>query len=135
MKKLPPVLLVQDLIYSPARCLSTCDPLPNSALEMSTPETLNMDEPTIDVDTLLLDPSRFLQVPTISCETPIVALVESCLRWQSGGVPFVIKGVRLDGRESPFLSTEDWQVRLPRSLGEHNLNLQNKELTYEAIVR
>jgi len=73
----------------------------------------------IDVDELLLDPSRFPSAPTIAHDTPVVTLVERCLRWQSEGVPFVIKGVRLDGRESPFLRTKGWQVRLPRFLGEY----------------
>jgi len=72
----------------------------------------------IDVDELLEDSTRFLSVPTIPFETPIVALLESCLRWQSDGMPFVIKGIPLDGLESPFLRTDGWE-RLPWYLGKH----------------
>ena len=73
----------------------------------------------IDVDELLEDPTRFLPVPAIASDTPIVQLIESCLRWQSAGVPFVIKGIPLDDFESPFLYTEDWLARLPRSSGKY----------------
>ena len=75
-------------------------------------------DPNIDIDELLLDPSRFPPAPTIAYDTPVSKLVENCLRWQYEGVPFVVKGVRLDGHESPFLRTKGWQARLPRSLGE-----------------
>lgn len=89
----------------------------------------------IDVDELLLDQSRFSPLPTIAYDTPIVPLIESCLRWQSEGIPFVIKGVRLEGRESPFLNARGWQAKLPRPLGEYTWSLQTKELAHEPIVR
>ena len=89
----------------------------------------------IDVDELLLDPNRFLPVPTIAHSTPIVTLIERCLRWQMEGVPFVIKGVHLDGRESPFLRTEGWRARLPRFLGEYSRSLQTERFTNQPIIR
>lgn len=74
---------------------------------------------TIDVDELLEHPTNFLPLPTIAFETKIVPLIESCIRWQSEGVPFVIKGIPLDGYESPFLVTQDWLARLAPSPGKY----------------
>lgn len=89
----------------------------------------------IDVDELLEDANRFLPVPTVAFEGSRVTLVESCLRWQSEGMPFAIKGVRLDGDESPFLGTDDWLARLPRSFGKHHRCLCNAECGHEPIIR
>lgn len=89
----------------------------------------------IDVDELLEDFPHFLPVPTIAFERSIVQIVESCYRWQSDGVPFVVKGIPLDGRQSPFLATEDWLVRLTGSLGKHTSRPHKKSGPTDPPVR
>ena len=71
------------------------------------------------VDELSEDPNHVVPVPTISFDTPIVELVESCLRWQSSGTPFVIKGIPLDGQGSTFSGKQDWLAKLTGPTGKH----------------
>ena len=87
-----------------------------------------------DVDELLGDPSNFLPVSTIAFNTPIISLVESCLRFQWSGVPFVIKGIPLDGPESPFLGAEDWLARLPWPLREYAQRPKNIEIPTSPFI-
>lgn len=83
------------------------DPAPTSVRQITM---------TPSVDELSEDLSHVLHTPTIAFGTPIVKFIESCLRLQHDGIPFVITGIPLDDDESPFSINEDWLLKL---IGEY----------------